>query len=161
MLVHLNAGERVLAVVVGGMRESQNRMKGRPDRFGCQPGEGWNTHIEGAAGELAFAKATGLYWSGNLGNLAADDVGPFQVRTRSRHEFDLILHDTDPDDRAFVLMTGLLPNYVVRGWIFARDGKLREYWKDPAKGRPAYFVPQAALRPIAELQALLPAPTLA
>ena len=24
------------------------------------------------------------------------------------------------------------------------DGKQREYWKDPAGGRPAYFVPQSA-----------------
>jgi hypothetical protein len=72
-------------------------------------------------------------------------VGNVQVRSTSGHRNCLILHKTDPDDKAFVLVTGTAPNFVLRGWIWGRDGKNEEYWRDPVGGRPAYFVPQSAL----------------
>jgi hypothetical protein len=97
---------------------------------------------------MAFAKWAGMYWAGNLGNLGADDVGAVQVRTRSRHDYDLILHPSDPDERAFVLVTGVAPEFHIVGWIWGREGKRPEYWDDPARGRPAFFVPQRALYPM-------------
>lgn len=35
--------------------------------------------------------------------------------------------------------------YRVTGWIEGRAGKQAPYWRDPVGGRPAFFVPQAAL----------------
>jgi hypothetical protein len=101
--------------------------------------------IEGAAGEMAVAKLANIYWNGNMGNLKAADVGRLQVRTRSRDYYDLILHPTDPDDSAFILVVGKAPRFRIVGWIVARDGKLQKWWKDPAGNRPAFFVPQSEL----------------
>jgi hypothetical protein len=46
------------------------------------------------------------------------------------------------------LVTGLAPVFILRGWIWGREGKRDEWWTDPACGRPAFFVPQNALRPM-------------
>ena len=47
--------------------------------------------------------------------------------------------------------TGVNGRYRVHGGMYAREAKQEKYWKDPAGGRPAYFVPQRSLfhRPIA------------
>jgi len=149
--VSLTWGELGFAMWIGAVRQLQNLKAGRTDAHGRGADDGWTAHIEGAAGEMALAKAMGVYWSGALGNLKADDVGPLQVRTRSSHSYDLIVHKTDPDDRAFVLLTGRAPHFIARGWIRGDDAKREEWWADPAKGRPAYFVPQAELHPIEDI----------
>ena len=46
------------------------------------------------------------------------------------------------------LASGTAPTFKLRGWIRARDGKPPEFWRDPTQGRPAFFVPAAALRPM-------------
>jgi hypothetical protein len=47
----------------------QALMEERPDQHGFEgeDGDGWHIHIEGSCGEMAFAKALGLYWSGTVG----------------------------------------------------------------------------------------------
>jgi hypothetical protein len=57
----------------------------------------------------------------------------------------LILHDHDKDDQPYVLVVGTAPRFELVGWCFGRDGKRPEYVHDPQGGRPAYFVPRAAL----------------
>ena len=153
--VRLTNSEMLTAAIIGVRRQVQNLAAGRADAHGASPEDGWTPHVEGSAGEMAVAKAFGMYWTGNMGELGADDVGQLQVRTRSRHSYDLILHRRDPDDRVFILVTGRMPEYLIQGWIMARDGKRDEFWADPAKGRPAYFVPKSALRNVDELRALL------
>lgn len=67
------------------------------------------------------------------------------------------MHRTDPDDRPFVLVTGVAPKFVLRGWIWGRDGKLEKYWGERNNnGRPAFFVPQSALQPMRKRCAVLP-----
>lgn len=148
--VKLTASEMIQAAVVGSMRQVQNLTKCRRDAHGLSPENGWQVHIEGAAGEMAFAKWANRYWSGNLGDLQADDVGQTQIRTRSRHGYELIVHPDDADERVFVLLTGLAPTFRIRGWIWGWDAKRSEFWKDPAGGRPAFFVPHVALHPMAQ-----------
>jgi hypothetical protein len=150
--VNLTWPELLLAANVGVYRTVQNLRLGRKDRFGADPENRWTLSIEGAAGEMAVAKAMDLFWSGAIGDLKADDVGALQVRTRSRHEYELPLHPTDLDDRIFILVTGRAPQFWVRGWIFADDGKRSEWWADPSgKNRPAFFVPHSELRDMADL----------
>jgi len=149
--ITLTSAEVFHGAVTGVMRQVSNLRDGRQDRHGIAREQGWQAHIEGALGELVVARYTNRFWSGNLGKLRADDVGDLQVRTRSRHDYELILHPTDPDDRAFVLVTGTAPTYRLIGWIRGREGKRQEWWKDPAGGRAAYFVPQRALRPMVAL----------
>ena len=139
--IRLSLFEILEAASKGVMRQVQNLEKRRRQSNNHDPSRDWQDHINGALGECAVAKWLGIYWSGNLGCLQAADVGPLEVRTRSRPGYDLILHESDPDDRILILLTGLNGEYVIRGCILARDGKRREFWKDPAGGRPAFFVP--------------------
>ena len=144
MIVELTPWEMLLAAQAGVMRQVENKKLGRRPAYGAGSAQDWQLNIEGALGEYALAKHLGLYWSGK-GKLRAADVGDVDVRTRSKPHYELILHDDDPDDRIFWLLTGVYGRYEVRGWIQGRDGKRPEYWSDPAGGRPAYFVPQSAL----------------
>ena len=151
-LVVLTRSEMNLAAQVGVMRQIDNLVKGRRDAYGASRSNAWSMHIEGAAAELAFARWINLFWSGSIGNLKADDVGTFQVRTSLQHGGRLILHEGDKEDRIFVFLTGSMPEFHLRGWILCRDGKKPEYWSDPQGSRPAYFVPQWVLNPMWKLR---------
>lgn len=144
--------EMHIASMVACLRQTENLYAGRKDAHGASgnDGEGWGLHILGCLGEMAVAKALNIYWNGALGNLDADDVGEWQVRTRSEHHYDLIVHDSDPDDKRFVLVTAKPPLFRIHGWILGVKAKEKQFWKDPAKGRPAFFVHKLALTPFGE-----------
>lgn len=148
--VTLEAHELVLASQVGAMRQAEAILAGLGDRHGFRGGtaEGWKVHIEGTAGEMAAAKALGLYWSGSVNTFkSGGDVGFLQVRTRSDRSWDLIVRDGDRDGDAFLLVVGTIPSFRVVGWTLGRDAKQARHRKEHG-GRPAaYFVPQAELRP--------------
>jgi hypothetical protein len=108
----------------------------------------------GAVGEYVTARALGIFWPGP-GKLRGPDAGPLQVRTRTKHTWDLFLHPEDDDAAAFVLVTGQGLIYQVHGWIYARDGKQQKWWREVVEDRPAFFVPQTALRSLGELRGLL------
>jgi hypothetical protein len=118
----------------------------RSDFNGAEREDAWRIDLEGACGEFALAKWLNVPWSGNLGDLGAADVGPLQVRTRSSHDYDLPLYKASRDDDIYVLVTGVAPYFLIRGWTYARDGKVQSNWKDPKGGRPAYFVEAQDLR---------------
>ena len=142
--------EAAMASEVGRMRHLSAIKANRPDRHGFE-GAGWNVHIEGACGELALAKVLGVYWDGSVDTFDAPDVGRLQVRTRSEHDYELIVRPTDSDTSRWVLVTGRCPRYVVRGWISGQEAK-RPQWLRTHGGRPpAHFVPHAALHPISTL----------
>lgn len=148
--ITLKPAEYFHAAYAGFFRQATNICRGRVDAYNFN-GNGYDVHVLGAIGEYVVARTLGIFWSGP-GTLRASDVGRhIQVRTRSRHDYELIVHPNDEDDAPFVLVTGQGLDYVVHGWIMGRDGKQREWWNDPARGRPAYFVPHTALRAMEEL----------
>jgi hypothetical protein len=153
--VALTMSEMQIAATVGMMRQIENLAKGRRDAYGAEKEDGWQYHIEGAGGELAFAKWSGRYWNGALGNLKADDVGDTQVRTAMAHHKRLIIHPPDANDRRFVLVTGVMPRFLIRGWIWGGDGKQERFWCDPKGARPAYFVPTDFLYPMPDRSKLV------
>ena len=105
--------------------------------------------IEGALGEIVIAKHFKIFWG--KGSYGADDVGPYEVRQTHHAHGSLIVHPTDKDDKRYYLVTGILGNYVIRGYMYARDAKQQKYWSDPqGTNRPAYFVPQNDLIAIIE-----------
>jgi hypothetical protein len=137
------------AAMVGVMRHTQNVKLGLGATFGERPELAWQRHIEGALTEAALAKSLGRYWLGT-GKWKDPDVGDVDVRATHRPNGRLIIHKEDPEDRRFYFMTGLNGSYELRGWIMGRDAKRDEWWTDPVGGRPAYFVPIAALNPITD-----------
>lgn len=152
-IITLTASELMQAAQVGVMRHISGLKKERTPGYGCDAGEtGWQIHIEGACGEYVVSKAFGFFWNGAMEKLRVADAGEFQVRTRSRQDYDLLLHEEDDNNAVFVLVTGVAPTYTLRGWIFGNDGKQKQWWQDKSgKNRPAFFVPQADLLPIADL----------
>lgn len=156
MNVKLTWHELSLAAAAGVRRNLEARRLGRPDTYGkdvSQMEGGWGVHIEGAAAEMAVAKATGSYWDPVWSEIdrSRGDVGRYQVRSTMRENGCLILHPQDRDEDTFVLVTGIAPEFVIRGCILARDGKDERHWRTDT-GRPAFFVPQAALFPISQLE---------
>jgi hypothetical protein len=146
--VRLTPGEMEYAANVGAKRHIEALAKGRPDKHGFE-GEGWSVHIEGACGELAFAKALNKHWGGSVNTFkGGGDVGSVQVRTRSKSHYGLLVREDDDDNAAFVLVVGKEGRYRVVGWTWGGDAK-RKQWRKKHGGRPAaYFVPQSALTPI-------------
>lgn len=151
--VQLTLSEILIGSFVGVMRHVQDMKRKYEDAHG---GDGnlkdWQVDCEGALGEMALAKHLGFYWSGNIGNVKAPDVGPYEVRTAGEHWHHLLLHPTDKDDRPYVLVTGKDGRYRLQGWILGRDGKQQRWWKEKVNGRPCFFVPQSALQPIDTLK---------
>ena len=153
MIIKLQPYEWAMAASVGMRRNMSAIADGRPDQHGFI-GEGWGVHIEGACGEMAVAKALGVYWDGSVNTFKGPDVGSIQVRTRSEDYYGLLVRAKDADDDVFVLVTGRSPEFVIRGWLRGSEAK-REEWLSSHGGRPpAYFVPQERLRPIGELHGL-------
>jgi hypothetical protein len=154
MNVKLKPYEVTSGAMVGLMREAKSREEGRV-RTGGDPDEpsmGWGIHIEGALGEMAVAKALGLYWSASVNTFKTEaDVGIYEVRTRSRDWYDLLIRSDDSDDKIFILVTGSSPDFCLRGWFRAGDAKQDKWLQHHGGKPPAWFVPQKYLLPISEL----------
>lgn len=143
--VILTPAEIMMAAQAGIMRQVENIKTKAEPYYGASNVADWQLHIEGCLGEFALAKYLNVWWGGK-GKKRGTDVFVYDVRTTPSHNNDLIMHPNDPDDRVFWLVTGRNGSYRVQGWIKAEDGKKPEYWKEHVKNRPAFFVPQSALK---------------
>jgi hypothetical protein len=70
------------------------------------------------------------------------------VKTRSKACYDLIVQRGSNPQKKFVLVTIANQVTLLQGWCYGHEAMKEQYWADPARGRPAYFVPQNALRSI-------------
>ena len=129
----------------------QNKRRGATDKDGLSADRRWDSTIEGFCGEAALAKFMDCWWSGNLGDYSAVDVGgKYQAKTTGTDY--LILRRRDPDSGTYVCLKGRAPEYEVVGWMSGKEGKNPKYWGDVCNnGRPAYFIPLTELRPIESL----------
>jgi hypothetical protein len=92
---------------------------------------------------MAFAKWLGVYWEPTINTFKGRaDVAGCEVRARTHHSYELLVRNNDLDDRPYVLLTGLAPDFLIRGWLFGREAKRPEWLRDYGGNRqPAYFVP--------------------
>jgi len=142
---------------IAGQRINMNIARGKIQRFGASNGRDSDAlHLMAVRGEIAVAKAFNLFWSGAVGDYKAVDVGGrVEVRAVDHADRRLIIHTDDRDELPYVLAdTSGAPTIVLRGWILGRDGKRAEWWETRVR-YPAFFVPLAALAPIATLRQLL------
>jgi hypothetical protein len=148
--ITLSASEMAFAAFSGVARESANRAHGR-GRAGGFTKSGWDAHIEGACGECAVGKCLGVYWPPGMGTMKGPDLlHCIEVRTTPGHNYRLPVKRTDPEDRWFVLVTGIAPVFFVRGWIGPDEARRDEWWDDTIE-YPNWMVPQSALHPIGTL----------
>lgn len=150
--LRLSPHELFQAAQVGVTRRIDNLRRLNVSEPHGTPDEAWYADITGACGELVVAKFVDRFWSGQLGNYKARDAGPVQVRTTRYTDGHLLLYDTDVDDHPFVLVFGEAPEFTMAGWLYAREGKLPLYARVTPHGKPAYWVPQRALKPMASLK---------
>jgi hypothetical protein len=151
--VTLTNRELTMAAECGIMRNIACLIDGREPAHGFDDENGsWNAHVEGACGEVAAAKVLGRFWSPTVNTFHAPDIGlKIQVRTRSRHDYDLLVRSSDGADHAVVCVTGLAPRFAVHGYLIAQDAR-RDEWVQRYGGRPpAWFVPKKHLRDIRDL----------
>ena len=148
--VELSPSEAFMAAAVGSFRQAESSYFNRKLTHGVSAdADILSLHILGAAGELAVAKVLGRYWGGDVGSFKKADLGQsVQVRTRSKHEYDLIVRADDNPDDVYVLVTGTPTRLRVHGWIRGTDARRDEWIQTHGNRPPAWFVPQSALRPL-------------
>ena len=81
----------------------------------------------------------------------SDDLPGIDVKTRSKHKYDLIVQKNEDPRKKFVLVTIEDQTTLLHGWCYGEEAMKDEYWADPARGRPAYFVPKEQLSPLSTL----------
>ena len=106
-------------------------------------------------GEVAVAYYLGLeshLFTEQTAKRGTPDLpGDIEVKTRSRHSYDLIVQRNERPDKKLVLVTIQGSTIFLHGWCVAGDVMREEFWADPAGGRPAFFVPKQHLSDIAHL----------
>jgi hypothetical protein len=146
--------ERRLAMEEGMRRQRVNEARGLRGRNGgaWQGSKALDIHLLGAAGEVAVASYLGLkehLFKDTEAKRGSDDLpGGIDVKTRSKASYDLIVQRQSDPNRKFVLVTIESQQTLIHGWCYGKDAMQSQFWKDPARGRPAYFVPQDFLYPM-------------
>jgi hypothetical protein len=155
VVIELDEGEMAEADACGKKRLTRAKARRARDQLG-EPS--LVSHMIGAQGERAFSKWIGEPWECTTGRYGgASDVKGCQIRTVSKTGGRVVVHESDPDRIPVVSIVAHGSRFWLRGWIFAREAKLREYVGDPGNRRPAFFFPPFELRPMADLTRLDPA----
>lgn len=150
--VILSSAEIGTGVRIGGLRQHQALIKGKKEAHGYNGKDGWQIHIEGALGEIAAAKYLGVYWDMSVNTWKTEDLKGIHIRTRSEHNYDLIIRPNDTEDAIYVLVTGRYGQYRVRGWIEGSQTKNPKWLQTHGGRNPAFFVPQKVLNPMSLLK---------
>lgn len=149
--------EREVAREEAFRRQAINETKGLKGRNGgaATGAIALTIHLLGAAGEMAVASHLGLkefLYKEAEAKRGSCDLPGIDVKTRSRHHYDLIVQKNEHPDKKFVLVTIEDKKTIIHGWIRGKDAMKEQYWADPARGRPAYFVPKTALYSMSTLK---------
>jgi hypothetical protein len=143
--------ERSLAMEEGMRRQGVNEAKGLRGRNGgaWKGSKALDIHLLGAAGEVAVASYLGMkehLFKETEARRGSDDLPGIDVKTRSRHQYDLIVQKNEDACKKFVLVTIESQKTFLHGWCYGHEALQERFWADPARGRPAYFVPKEVLR---------------
>ena len=149
--------ERKQAMEEGMRRQGVNEAKGlRGRNKGAAVGQkALDIHLLGAAGEMAVASHLGMkdfLYQETEAKRGSDDLPGIDIKTRSKHSYDLIVQRSENPEKKFVLVTIEDKTTLIHGWCYGHEAMREQYWADPARGRPAYFVPKEALKPLSSLQ---------
>ena len=150
--------ERQQAMEEGLRRQGVNESKGLRGRNGgaWKGSKALDIHLLGAAGEVAVASYLNLkheLFKETEARRGSDDLpGGIDVKTRSKHSYDLIVQKNEDPRKKFVLVTVQDQKTLLHGWCYGEEAMDEKYWADPARGRPAFFVPKTVLRSMESLK---------
>lgn len=145
--VTLDDSEYLHALIAGCLRRANARAKGRKNFYGAQSADAELLDMIGAVGEAVVAKHLNQFWAG-AGVFRGDDVGRYQVRSTTYDSGHLVLNRNDSDDTPYILVCVNSGVGKIRGWVYGREGKQPQFWRDMSGRGPAFYVPQSALRSI-------------
>jgi hypothetical protein len=143
--------ERQQAIREGLRRQGFNESKGLRGRNGgaWKGSKALDIHLLGAAGEMAVASYLGLkehlFKETEAKRGSCDLPGNIDVKTRSKSAYDLIVQKGEDGQRIFVLVTIERQETLIWGWCYGYEALQERFWADPARGRPAFFVPKEFL----------------
>jgi len=148
--------ERKQAMEEGQRRQAVNEVKGlRGRNRGAARGDkALEIHLLGAAGEMAVASYLGMkehLFQESEAKRGSDDLPGIDVKTRSKHSYDLIVQKNENPRKKFVLVTIEKQKTFIHGWCYGEEAMQEQYWADPARNRPAYFFPKELLHNMEEL----------
>lgn len=136
-----------LAVEAGWARYDRRRAAGSKHRYGWAGDRSVVTEITSIAAEIVVSRLIGHDWQDTPEPDHDGDCGPgVQCRWTKYPNGCLIVHPGDEDDHIFYLVTGDFPRLTIRGWLYGYEAKQDEHWGELQPGRPAFNVPQFALR---------------
>lgn len=148
MIINLSTSDLQEADYIADMRFADAYLNGYADKHGLDSRNAQTVHTLGARGEKAAAVALSYRGPLTINTFkSAGDLGEFQVRTRSKHWYELIIR-ADDADAVFVLVTTEHPyfSFNVRGWIGASEARGHLEWQRTYGNRElAWFVPHHAL----------------
>jgi len=149
--------ERQQAMDEGLRRQRVNEARGLRGRNGgaWKGSKALDIHLLGAAGEMAVASYLGMkehLFKETEARPGSDDLPNIDVKTRSKASYDLIVQKQECPEKIFVLVTIENQQTLIHGWCYGKEAMQEQYWADPARGRPAYFVGKEHLRPMETLK---------
>ena len=155
--VKLEWYEYMIGAFVGIMRHLESRRAGFKNHIN---GKALLHDIDGALAEIAAAKAMNIYCGCTINTFKTKpDIGHnVDVRLCRYSNGHLEMKSDDIDDRWYVLVRGIAPEYEVVGRMLGRDGK-QECWFAPkltGGGMRHFLVPEEELIPINDLCVGLP-----
>ncbi len=159
IVFHFSEEDKELVRAEALRRQRVNERKGLKGRNGgpADGGKALLFHKLGAAGELAVADYLHLrefLYQETEAKRGSFDLPPdIDVKTRSRHDHDLICQLDEKPGKTLVLVTIQNKITLLHGWIKSEDAMRQQWRKDPAGGRMAYFVPKAELLSLSTLRA--------
>jgi hypothetical protein len=139
--------ERRLAMEEGMRRQGVNEAQGLRGRNGgaWKGSKALDIHLLGAAGEVAVASYLGMkehLFKETEARRGSDDLPGIDVKTRSKASYDLIVQKREDPKKKFVLVTIENQQTLLWGWCYGHEASQKHFWADPARGRPAFFVPK-------------------
>jgi hypothetical protein len=150
--VELTPGELLIGTIIGAMREYEALKFGKEhkrfppkDKSHFVP-PSMAQHIATTCAEIGVAKHLGRFWSGGLEQGACDVSGHVEVRYTNVDNGHLRVYEEDRDDATYVLVTGMMPKFHIRGWLRGEKAKDAKFWKEPVKGKGfVFWIDQASL----------------
>lgn len=159
--IRLSDQQLQAAEVEAARRQSVNEAKQLRGRNNA-PSRGASAlemHRLGCVGEVAVASYLGLeehlFKAESAVRGSADLPGNLEVKTRSRHGYDLLIQLDDDPSKLFVLVTydkgvdGKLAKII--GWTYGFCVMQKRLIREFVKGRPCYAVPHRYLQPLEAL----------
>lgn len=162
ILYTLTPDELARARRVGDLRQDFHDRRGTPNTYNLGPDAYNDRRINrlGALGELVVATLLGTQdtWvecTDDYHSLTGDVAPGIEVRSSGKTGGDLLLHDRDKPDRAYVHCRhhydtdGRTPTATeVTGWLLGHEGQHPDFWWEGAHGnRPCYRIHPKHLRP--------------